>query len=100
MAPNLLFEKTNLQVKKGVAVMASRAMKIDPGKSTPSPTGNLVEPGTVENVNESAIAALAYQLWQQRGCPIGSDHEDWFRAENELRALKGAANWYETHGRL
>jgi hypothetical protein len=77
-------------------------MKVDPGKSTTSGTGNLVEPGTVENVNvnENAIAALAHQYWQKRGCPIGSDHEDWFRAENELRALKGAANWYETHGRL
>jgi hypothetical protein len=75
-------------------------MKIDPGKSTTSGTGNLVEPGTVENVNENAIAALAYQYWQKRGCPTGSDQEDWFRAENELTALERAANWHETHGRL
>ena len=31
------------------------------------------------------IAQLAYDLWQKRGCPIGSPDEDWFRAENELR---------------
>jgi len=31
------------------------------------------------------IAALAYQLWNNRGCPIGSPDEDWFRAENELK---------------
>jgi hypothetical protein len=31
------------------------------------------------------IATLAYQLWNDRGCPIGSPDEDWFRAENELK---------------
>jgi hypothetical protein len=32
------------------------------------------------------IAALAYALWQERGCPEGSPEEDWFRAEAELKA--------------
>lgn len=32
------------------------------------------------------IAALAYELWQARGCPYGSSEEDWQRAESELRA--------------
>jgi Protein of unknown function (DUF2934) len=32
------------------------------------------------------IAALAHALWQERGCPEGSPEEDWFRAEEELRA--------------
>jgi hypothetical protein len=86
MAPNVLFESTDLQVKKEVAVMAGRAMKIDPGESIPSATTNLVETGTVENVNANTIGALAYQLWQQRGCPVGSDQEDWFKAESELKA--------------
>ena len=31
------------------------------------------------------IEALAYQLWLQRECPIGSDQHDWFRAEAQLR---------------
>ena len=31
------------------------------------------------------IEALAYQLWVQRGCPIGSDQDDWYRAEEELK---------------
>jgi hypothetical protein len=34
---------------------------------------------------ESKIATIAYQLWLDRGCPIGSDHEDWFRAEVMLK---------------
>jgi hypothetical protein len=34
---------------------------------------------------ESEIATLAYQLWQDNGCPIGSDKEDWFRAQAMLK---------------
>ena len=32
------------------------------------------------------IAALAYALWQAKGCPEGSAEEDWFQAAKELRA--------------
>jgi hypothetical protein len=28
---------------------------------------------------------LAYRFWLERGCPIGSPEDDWFRAEDELR---------------
>ena len=37
------------------------------------------------------IAALAYQLWKDRGCPIGSPDEDWFVAEAELTHQKRAS---------
>lgn len=30
------------------------------------------------------IARLAYALWQQRGCPIGSAETDWLEAEQQL----------------
>jgi hypothetical protein len=32
------------------------------------------------------IAALAYELWQARGCPNGLPEEDWFHAAEELRS--------------
>jgi hypothetical protein len=32
------------------------------------------------------IAALAHQLWQERGCPVGSPEEDWFHAAEQLRS--------------
>jgi len=32
------------------------------------------------------IAALAYRLWQARGCPEGSPEEDWFHAAEQLRS--------------
>ena len=34
---------------------------------------------------ESEIATVAYQLWLDNGCPVGSDKEDWFRAEAMLK---------------
>ena len=59
--------------------MAGIAVTMDPKKVTDEPD---VQTGQVE---ESAIAARAYECWQERGCPIGSDQEDWFRAEKELK---------------
>ena len=35
--------------------------------------------------NYDKIAALAYERWLGRGCPIGSPEVDWFRAEEELK---------------
>jgi hypothetical protein len=37
-------------------------------------------------ITEADIAQRAYQLWEARGCPDGCPEEDWFQAENELRA--------------
>lgn len=30
------------------------------------------------------VALLAYQLWQQRGSPVGSPEVDWLEAEQQL----------------
>jgi hypothetical protein len=43
----------------------------------PPPDGGDPEP--------EEIARLAYQYWQQRGCPTGTPEEDWFRAEQEIK---------------
>jgi hypothetical protein len=39
-----------------------------------------------QEAREEDIPALAYKLWQARGCPEGSSQEDWFRAIEELRS--------------
>ena len=31
------------------------------------------------------VAALAFELWQKRGCPIGSPDVDWTQAEATLQ---------------
>jgi hypothetical protein len=41
---------------------------------------------TSEPENHQEITVLAYQFWQERGCPIGSPEEDWFRAEQVLQS--------------
>ena len=32
------------------------------------------------------VQTLAYQLWEQRGSPLGSPELDWFAAEKTVRA--------------
>jgi hypothetical protein len=39
----------------------------------------------VSNIFHAQIEELAYQFWEERGKPLGSSDEDWFRAERELR---------------
>jgi hypothetical protein len=39
-----------------------------------------------QKAREEDIPALAYKLWQARGCPEGSSQEDWFRAVAELES--------------
>jgi hypothetical protein len=35
--------------------------------------------------DQDNLAALAYRLWEERGCPEGSPEEDWFQAERQLQ---------------
>jgi hypothetical protein len=43
-----------------------------------------------QNSSHEEIAVRAYQLWEERGRPIGSPEEDWSRAENEMRGEEEA----------
>jgi regulation of enolase protein 1 (concanavalin A-like superfamily) len=65
--------------------MAGRALKIDSKQNVRSDAEYLSEVTTADNVTEAEISARAYELWHERGCPIGSAEEDWFKAEFELR---------------
>ena len=40
----------------------------------------------LDDLGEEYIAALAYELWQARGCPDGSPDEDWYQAVEILRS--------------
>ena len=45
---------------------------------------------TKNSPTHEEIAALAYSLWEARGCPEGSPEEDWLSAEcalNEQQSL-------------
>ena len=65
--------------------MASRATSLDPKAIDRKDAETLAQPVPPENPAGTDTAALAYRLWQERGCPMGSPEEDWFRAESELK---------------
>ena len=39
-----------------------------------------------QELTDEEIARRAYNLWENRGKPMGSPEEDWHRATEELRA--------------
>jgi len=50
----------------------------------------LPQPETaVAQPDEASIAELAYQLWMAKGCPQGSDQDDWLLAESILKNRSG-----------
>jgi hypothetical protein len=75
-------KKESLTGKKD-SVMASPTRKV-PTSLTKSPAES-ARPKNTPELQTQSIAALAYQLWQGRGCPDGSPEEDWFRAEKEMQ---------------
>lgn len=46
----------------------------------------------MQSQSQDRIAQLAYQLWQERGCPQGSPEVDWERAVRMLETPAGTAN--------
>ena len=67
--------------------MASRALKIDPKKSTPNEPKHQPEispSSSGATPNAGAVEVRAYELWVERGCPIGSPEVDWYQAVREL----------------
>ena len=61
--------------------MLSHAAKTMLERSTVSES---VEAAATVSPTESEIAIVAYLLWLDDGCPVGSDQEYWFRAEATL----------------
>ena len=52
--------------------------------SSPSPSPATLPPAPDPDELREEIAQLAYSIWQERGCPEGSDVDDWVRAETEV----------------
>src|SRR5229473_3163856 len=69
-------------LKQSSETMSGDAAKMMPDSSTV--TVSLKTAATV-SPTESEIATVAYQLWLDNGCPVGSGQEDWFRAEAMLK---------------
>ncbi len=67
--------------------MTSQATQMMPEART---AGYPEEAAGIANPTENEIAAVAFQLWLEGGCPIGSDQEHWFRAQHMLRIAQAA----------
>mgnify|MGYP003387250970 CR=1 FL=1 len=52
---------------------------------------NTLAATTEGNPDHHTTASLAYQLWQERGCPEGSCDQDWYEAELRLSERTSAA---------
>jgi hypothetical protein len=63
--------------------MASQAKKMDPTKTITSDTE--MQAVRSESMHDGEVAAIAYEYWLRRGCPIGSPEMDWFQAEEEIQ---------------
>jgi hypothetical protein len=64
--------------------MAGRAIKVDPKVSKHEIPGTRIQQ-TLASPDPIEVAVRSYELWLERGCPVGSPEVDWFRAEEELR---------------
>jgi len=63
--------------------------KRSPKKRTqevPAPDSAEVMDVGSDEAEQEEIARLAHEYWLERGSPIGSPEEDWFRAEAKVRS--------------
>jgi hypothetical protein len=60
--------------------MARHRRRVYCGAMKATPSAPALPPPTREQ-----IAALAYAIWQDRGCPIGNDLDIWLEAERQLQ---------------
>jgi hypothetical protein len=54
------------------------------------PEQNEVPEQVSDSPDIEQIKQRAYELWMERGSPHGSADQDWYRAEQELRASNGS----------
>ena len=66
---------------------SSETMSSDAATMMPESSTIVVSVKTAATVSptESEISTVAYRLWLDNGCPVGSDQEDWLLAEEMLK---------------
>ncbi len=67
----------------------AKTAKVSPTKSTntaPSTSSNST--ATTKEPLSVQIARRAYERWCERGCPHGTDQQDWYDAECEILGTK------------
>jgi hypothetical protein len=84
-------------IKEGAGAKPAAKKNSKPEKTSapleekhPQATAGVSSQLSRRDVTSEEIARRAYELWQQRGSPHGSDADDWHRAERELRGRNGS----------
>lgn len=65
--------------------MAKRPPKNHTQETDVDDVSSEVQPGEIAGPEAQEIERLAHQYWLDRGSPIGTPEEDWFRAEEEIK---------------
>ena len=66
--------------------MSRTSGSTSPSSSTTKPQPSPMPQTSQSTVAHDKIAMRAYQKWVKRGCPQGTDKQDWLEAEAELKA--------------
>jgi Protein of unknown function (DUF2934) len=64
------------------AIIGRNTAKTTAPKASPKNTRS--DEPAVRTVSDEAIALKAYELWEERGRPLGSPEEDWHNARTQL----------------
>ncbi len=78
-----MFKKTTTTAKEKLSTDAPPSNQTTSDRSTSAASN--------AEVTRDAIAQLAFQKWQKRGCRLGEDQRDWFDAERELKSLQSSS---------
>lgn len=70
----------------GAHVNGAAEPKAAKPRKTAAKKNNVVEMAAPAAISHEQVAQLALRFWFERGCAHGHHEEDWFRAEQELRA--------------
>jgi hypothetical protein len=71
-------------VKKGIAGGKKPSVQNPPANTTVATEKNGQKPTTNSRPTTEEIAARAYKIWQQQGCPEGREEQHWWQAEQEI----------------
>ena len=67
---------------------AARALEIVPETMSSETLPNAMSPA--EPTRDLDVAAIAYRLWEERGCPQGDAERDWYEAERQAQLMNGS----------
>jgi hypothetical protein len=80
--------QNTMRIGKGKTRTVTKAKMSAVAGTITQPSQESAPMDVLEPEDQQEIAILAYHVWQERGCPIGSPEEDWFRAEQSLKATQ------------